>query len=365
VKPSLLFLPDISGFTEFVNSTEVSHSQHVISELLEVLLDANTLNLQLAEIEGDALFFYKEEEVPSMEMLLAQVEHMFTAFHSHLKLMETNRICPCNACAMAPNLELKIIAHAGELQFINVQNNRKPFGGEVIEAHRLMKNSVNSDNYVLISKSLSDQIEMRPNYMSMLYKFDQGEDKYDGKTVEYIYSIIDKNDLKLKPFNQAKKVEFKEDPLLQFEYKVPIAASELLEYITNYRYRHHWVDGVDSFEFNEHEVTRVGSEHVCVINDKHIDFITVTKAGKPGQFVYGELSTDGNPLGQVYQFYIITPIDQNSCMLEVEIYLDDNSSVKRFIKQLLIKNVLWKNLKGSLDKLMEFVSSQPQSEDFK
>lgn len=121
MKPSLLFLPDISGFTEFVNSTEVSHSQHVISELLEVLLNANSLNLQLAEIEGDALFFFKEEEIPSMEMLLAQVERMFSAFYSHLKLLETNRICPCNACAMAPNLQLKIIAHSGQLQFINVQ----------------------------------------------------------------------------------------------------------------------------------------------------------------------------------------------------------------------------------------------------
>ena len=85
---SLLFLPDISGFTEFVQSTEAKHSQHVIAELLELLVEANTENLQLAEVEGDALFFYKEGEIPSMEKLLAQVETMFTAFYSHLKLIE-------------------------------------------------------------------------------------------------------------------------------------------------------------------------------------------------------------------------------------------------------------------------------------
>jgi len=121
---SLLFLPDISGFTEFVQNTEVAHSQHVISELLEVLIQANTQDLQLAEIEGDALFFYKEE-VPSLEKLLAQVETMFTAFYSHLELLKKNRVCPCNACSMAPNLQLKIVAHSGELQFITVQNKRK------------------------------------------------------------------------------------------------------------------------------------------------------------------------------------------------------------------------------------------------
>ena len=137
---SLLFIPDISGFTKFVQTTEVEHSQHVISELLEVLISANTQELKLAEIEGDALFFYKEDELTSQEKLLAQIETMFTAFYGHLRLLEKNRICPCNACATAPNLQLKVVAHSGDLQFIHVQGNRKPFGQHVIEAHRLLKN---------------------------------------------------------------------------------------------------------------------------------------------------------------------------------------------------------------------------------
>ena len=57
---SLLFIPDISGYTKFIQTTEIEHSQHVISELLEVLINANTQKLQLAEIEGDALFSIKK-----------------------------------------------------------------------------------------------------------------------------------------------------------------------------------------------------------------------------------------------------------------------------------------------------------------
>ena len=137
---SLLFIPDISGFTKFVQSTEVEHSRYVIAELLEVLISANTEGLTLAEIVGDALFFYKEGDVLSQEKLLAQIETMFTAFYSHLNLLEKNRICPCIACATAPKLQLKIISHIGEdLQFLTVQGNRKPFGGSVIETHRLLK----------------------------------------------------------------------------------------------------------------------------------------------------------------------------------------------------------------------------------
>ncbi len=35
---ALIFTPDISGFTRFVNETEIQHSQHIIEKLLEVIL---------------------------------------------------------------------------------------------------------------------------------------------------------------------------------------------------------------------------------------------------------------------------------------------------------------------------------------
>ena len=274
---SLLFIPDISGFTKFVQTTEVEHSQHVISELLEVLIGANTQNLQLAEVEGDALFFYKEGELASQEQLLAQIETMFTAFYSHLSLLEKNRICPCNACATAPNLQLKIVAHSGELQFIHVQGNRKPFGQEVIEAHRLLKNSIDSDNYALISKDLAKDLELPIYYYSRVFRFKQGKDAYDGKEVEYIFSLIDSTKLKLQSYSTATKVHFDREPNAVFEKGFPVSANTLLEYITNYTYRHYWAKGVDEFKYNKNEVTRLGTEHVCVINGKHLNFTTVTQ----------------------------------------------------------------------------------------
>lgn len=353
---SLLFLPDISGFTEFVQSTEAAHSQHVIAELLEILLKANNQELVLAEIEGDALFFYKEGDVLSLEKLLAQVETMFTAFHSHLKLLEKNRICPCNACKSAPNLELKIIAHCGELQFITVQDSRKPFGASVIEAHRLMKNSVDSDNYVLLSKSLSDELHMQENYHSKLYNFNLGANQYDGKELSYVYSVINNENLKLNPFGQAKKIQFKNQPLVKFELEFPIAASELLEYITNYTYRYHWVDGVDSFEFNEHEITRLGTQHACVINGKHLNFVTVTKKGKPGQLIYGEMTDEiPFPLEEVYQFYILTPQTEKTCKLAIEAFTINRSFFKKLMVLLLAKRVFNKNIPKTIHKLRDFV----------
>lgn len=354
---SLLFLPDISGFTEFVQTTEVEHSQHVISELLEILIEANTENLQLAEIEGDALFFYKENNIPSLEKLLAQVEHMFTVFYSHLKLLETNRICPCNACSTAPNLQLKIIAHSGELQFITVQNNRKPFGASVIEAHRLMKNSVQSDNYVLLSSDLTSHIHLDENYQTKLFNFKKGNDIYDGKEIEYYYATIDKNHLKLNPIQQAKEINFNRAPNFTLTNHFPIAANELLEYLSNFNYRKFWIDDV-TFEFNHNEVNRIGTEHICVIKDKHLNFTTITKSAKSNQLVYGEMTTSPKPIDALYQYQIITPIDNNSCKLETEVYIEAKSPLKKILVFFLIKKVFKKNTQEALDKLYNFIVSK-------
>lgn len=358
---SLLFIPDISGYTQFVQNTEIEHSQHVISELLELLINANTQNLQLAEIEGDALFFYKENSILSQEMLLAQMENMFTAFYTHLKILEKNRICTCNACASAPNLQLKIIAHSGDLQFIDVKGNHKPFGNTVIEAHRLLKNSVESDNYVLISEDLLEGIEIPKEYKSKLYHFEKGKDEYDSKVINYYFSKIDASDLQINSFEEPQLVSFNFPPSLSFNKEFNVSSTVLLETITNYKYRHHWVDGVDEFIYDENEVTRLGSQHVCVINGKHLDFVTITKKGESNEIVYGELTESPLPVDQLYQFYIITPISESQCSLEVEIYLKAKSPIKRLLIFLFVKNAFKKNTQTALNKLELFLEQAKES----
>ncbi len=358
MKKSLLFIPDISGFTKFVQNTEVEHSQHVIAELLEVLIKSNTEDLKLAEVEGDALFFYKEKDIPSQEKLLAQIEAMFTAFYSHLKILKENRICPCTACATAPELQLKIVAHCGELQFIEVQGNRKPFGQQVIEAHRLLKNSINSDNYALISKDLVNEIGLAPDYTSKLYKFNSGTDFYDGLNTEYIFSIIKKEELSLRPFLESKTVSLSGSPNLFFKNTFNVSAETLLEYISNLKYRHSWTDNVTKIEYNENEVTKKGSQHTCVISEKHFNFTSVVKEAQKGQLVYGEYSTSPPPVDEIYQFYIIEPISDKKCILLVEIYWKIKSPLKKLVMAFVVKRFFKKAIKNTLQNLFEFSEKQ-------
>ncbi len=50
VKSSLFFIPDVSGFTTFINQVEIDHCTHIITELLEIILSANILDLKVSEI---------------------------------------------------------------------------------------------------------------------------------------------------------------------------------------------------------------------------------------------------------------------------------------------------------------------------
>ncbi|MDC8005249.1 DUF2652 domain-containing protein [Aureisphaera galaxeae] len=350
---SLLFIPDISGFTHFVQTTEAEHSQHVISELLEVLISANTQELKLAEIEGDALFFYRENFVPSQEKLLAQIESMYTAFYSHLKLLEKHRICPCNACATAPQLQLKIVAHVGELQFLQVQNNRKPFGEAVIQAHRLLKNSVPTDNYALVSDELAQDMGMPIAYESKLFQFQTGRDTYDDKEISYCYAEIDPNQLKLRSFEDGAKVSFNCEPCLIIEKTFATDRHSLLELVTNYKYRHLWAVDAYKIEWNENEVTRLGTEHTCTIGSKQLNFTVVTKDTEPDELVYGELTTDPPPVDQLYQFFNFKSISENETQVRVELYWKARSPIKKLMMALFGKKAFRKGIEDAMERLEE------------
>jgi len=354
---SLLFIPDISGFTNFVQTTEVEHSQHVIAELLELLISSNTQNLELAEVEGDALFFYKENNIPSLEKLLAQIETMYTSFYGHLKLLEKNRICSCNACTMAPKLELKIVAHCGQIQYLNVQGKKKPFGQAVIETHRLLKNNIKSDNYIIISNQLAEELKMPFSYNSNLFTFIEGVEYYDNKEIKFIYSEIDNSLLKILPFESPELIKFEREPNLTFSIDIDAKPNEVLEIITNYKYRANWVKGVDKFDYNEDEVTRIGTEHVCVINGKHFNFKTVTKKGGNNELVYGELTDSPKIVDLFYQFYIIKTLAKNTSTLTTELYWIAKSPIKKLIIHLFAKKQFKTNVENSMSNLKKFAEA--------
>jgi hypothetical protein len=153
----LLFIPDISGFSRFVNAVELEHSRFIIQQLLDVLLRANDSGLQISEIEGDAILFYHFGEPVALRALYTQVEKMFRAFHHYLVAYDHLKICQCKACISAVDLTLKVITHYGEFTPLRVQHFEKLIGKDVIVAHQLLKNDIPQHEYWLVTQDLHRQ----------------------------------------------------------------------------------------------------------------------------------------------------------------------------------------------------------------
>src|SRR5664279_2446506 len=196
----LLFIPDISGFTRFINETEIGHSRLIIQELLEILINANQMGLEVSEIEGDAILFYKFGDCPDLEELYKQVEKMFCEFHKSLIVYDHNRFCQCKACVSAIDLTLKVITHYGEFTGYNVRNFNKLIGKDIIVAHQLLKNDIEQHEYWLVTKSLLQ--DKSPVDFTQWMNWNRSAKQTENGEISFHYTQLSqlKNEISLEPF---------------------------------------------------------------------------------------------------------------------------------------------------------------------
>ena len=136
-----LLLADISGYTSYVATTELTHSQEILTELLECIIECVKSLMTISKIEGDAVFAYAPEaDIPRGEILLELIESTYVAFRLRRDASHRRTTCTCNACRNIPNLDLKFITHHGEYFVQNISGTRELLGSDVNLLHRLTKN---------------------------------------------------------------------------------------------------------------------------------------------------------------------------------------------------------------------------------
>ncbi|HLT46200.1 MAG TPA: DUF2652 domain-containing protein [Rubricoccaceae bacterium] len=157
LKPVVLVLADISGYTRFIKFHRVSlvHAEHIIADLLESVMARATHPLVIHELEGDAVSLYAlaEDRAAATRSALAQVDGFFEAFRAReAELVSECSLCKCEACEKVGQLKLKAVLHTGDAVFTRIRQFTKVAGEDVILAHRLLKNTVPSDEYVLMTE---------------------------------------------------------------------------------------------------------------------------------------------------------------------------------------------------------------------
>lgn len=168
IKPIYIILVDISGYTNFIRLHKVSllHAERIIGELMECMLEEVELPVVAHEILGDAISLYAlDDGSPGLaDNIYRQLEKYFLAFRKReAYLLRECGYCVCEACNKVGELKLKAIVHAGEAVFTKIRDIQKISGVDVITAHRLLKNSIPSDEYILLTKSFADKC----NYIDM------------------------------------------------------------------------------------------------------------------------------------------------------------------------------------------------------
>ena len=167
IKKVLLMIADISGYTEFMVSEdlEIEHRQQIISQLIKSIIEQVNIPLEIAKLEGDAVFLYaiKLSDAYTWEDVRKSVGEkliqFFEAFHNKLAEMQKKAFCACGACSNIDILKLKIVVHSGEALFYTIQQFCELSGKDVILTHRLTKNSVTNDEYILMTEPAYSDIE--------------------------------------------------------------------------------------------------------------------------------------------------------------------------------------------------------------
>jgi hypothetical protein len=329
----LLFIPDISGFTRFVNETEIDHSRQIIQELLEVLINSNNLGLEISEIEGDAILFYKFGDPPELTALYKQVEKMFIEFHRNIIAYEHRRYCQCKACLSAINLTLKVVTHYGEFTGYNVKNFSKLIGKDIIIAHQLLKNDIPQHEYWLITQNLVSDAKSL-DFASWM-KWNSSTKVMEGGEVAFQYTQLGQLKNKIPP-DSPPSINLKDmSKVLSAEREYNTDMITLFHAAGDFRYRNRWQEGVKSVQELTHFLPRVGMK--CHVET---DSGTVTIYSKDYHYQEDKVQfTEGNEAQNSYTRYIIEKTGVKRTKLTLEFYL------KKKFPGLLIFNLTQRNKK--------------------
>ncbi|MFA6954415.1 MAG: DUF2652 domain-containing protein [Thermoanaerobaculia bacterium] len=153
----VLVIADISGYTNFMvaNRAELAHSQQIIGALLEAVLEELELPLKVSKFEGDAVFLYMARQDDGQwptRLVEEKLPRFFTAFRSRMRAVASGLTCSCGACANVAVLRLKLVVHAGTALFYEIAGYSELAGVDVIIVHRLLKNSLSANEYVLVTE---------------------------------------------------------------------------------------------------------------------------------------------------------------------------------------------------------------------
>lgn len=348
LNPTLLYIPDISGFTDFVNTTEINHSSHIISELLEIIINSDKCDMNISEIEGDAVLFFKDD-IPSISKLIEQCKQTFINFHTYLQQYNTERICRCGACETASKLSLKFIIHQGDVEKISIKDHKKLHGKDLILAHRLLKNSIAEKEYILITDPFKlDPFSIEIEKMEWV-SLKEGSETYDNfEETKYSYIPI-KSLLEELPEPKPISIPGLSHNKTTIETIIHAPMDIIYENYTNLFKRKEWNENINDIILHGNSLNKVGSSHTCLVGQYSLNIESIGRMERRDQIVYSERVEKFKGLRDIISIYTFRR-EGNNTYVKVEVDYKIDSWLGELMKP-IVRKLLKKRTRNGLLKL--------------
>jgi class 3 adenylate cyclase len=164
-----LLVADITGYTAYLQATELAHAEDVLSDLLETMVSTLAATFTLSKLEGDAAFAHAPAGRVSPSLILDTVEAGYFAFRRRLRDIDRATSCDCNACVLIPSLDLKYVVHHGEYVARRIAGTEELTGADVILVHRLLKTeagtALGTRGFAAYTASTLDTFGMDPDVL--------------------------------------------------------------------------------------------------------------------------------------------------------------------------------------------------------
>ena len=166
---AIMAIADISGYTRFVvmHRSSVAHAEQIVTELMDTVTRHAAFPLKLKKLEGDAAFMVAEVDGQmdvAVNDVMRQVVFFMGEFQKKKKELFEKSVggCACTACQTIETLGLKTVVHKGNVLEKEMGGFTELAGEPVIVAHRLLKNSVKGNTYVLATDEVSSLLTFEP-----------------------------------------------------------------------------------------------------------------------------------------------------------------------------------------------------------
>ena len=182
-----IVMADITGYTMFLNHSELEHAKESLAAILEVIVDGTTAPLVVSRLVGDAVVSYAYDgQLHNSQTLVEEIEDIYVVYRRALEQMVLNTTCTCNACANLSSLDLKFIVHHGEFSIQEMAGHEELIGPEVNVVFRLAKNSVREQldvaAYILYTEAATSALDLE-EFTAHLTTMTESVDDFGDMTI--------------------------------------------------------------------------------------------------------------------------------------------------------------------------------------